>query len=104
MVPRCYSCEDQLCETDIDIVKDFQIRASEKFLESSETVKHKVMDIAEFLVHKHGLAAEFEEDTALNQFVEDLNLAGLRVPTLGTVYFIHCPINLYGKHQDHRKT
>ena len=37
MVPQCSSCENKLCEKDIDLVEDFQISATRELLESSNT-------------------------------------------------------------------
>ena len=41
------------------------------------------MSISGFLVHKHGLAAEFDEDTILHDFMEESNRRSLYLPTFG---------------------
>ena len=68
-------------------------------LEFSRILKHKIVNVAEFLVHNHGLAAMLEEDAISNKFVKEFNIRGLCVSTLGLAYFVHCAINLYRKVQ-----
>ena len=62
MMSQCSSCENKTLEEDVDLVEDFQISASEKFLESSDALRHKVVNIVEFFVYKYGPGAETEED------------------------------------------
>ena len=87
----------------VDFVEDFAISASEELFESSDTLKYKVAYIAKFLVLEYGSAAEPNEDTILNDFVEELNREGLYVRIFGIAFFVHCAVNLYSKLQEPRK-
>ena len=52
---RCSSCEDELCEEDIDLLESFQICNTGELLDSSDPLKQKVVFIAGYLVHKYGV-------------------------------------------------
>lgn len=97
VISQCSCCDEELCESDIDSVDNFQIVYSEQLLASSDALKHKVVYIAGYLVHKYGLGEESEEDSVSNKFVEELDRGGLSVPTLGIVFFVHCAINVHEK-------
>ena len=65
-----------MCEIDFGLVEDFRISSSEELLESSDTLKHKVVYIAEIIVHKCGAAAAPDIGTITNEFVEELKRVG----------------------------
>ena len=57
----------------------------------TETWKHTVIFIGEFLVYKHHEPTETDDDVSSN-FLEQLNRGSLPMPPLSTVYFVHCRI------------
>jgi len=103
VTPQCPSCDEEICESDVDLVESFQLASSEKLLESSDALKHKVVYIAGYLVRKYGLNVECEEAPVATEFLDELNHGGLCVPTLGDVYFVHCAVHLHEKLQEPRK-
>ena len=88
MVPLCSNCKDKLCEKILTLLKIFRISVSKELLESSESLKHKVVYIAKFLVQKYGLAVAPEKDITWNEYVEELNCGGL--------FFVCLHLKLYG--------
>ena len=57
----------------------------------------KFVFLGGFLVHKHGEQNVEEEEEIVSEFITELNRGGLHLPTLSTVYFVHCAINLHNR-------
>ena len=73
----------------MEVIDETSIKDTEDLLNSSDTMKEKVVYIVGFLTHKfkqHDGDPSEEENC---RFLEELNRGSLRVPTLNTVLFIH---------------
>ena len=92
VVPQCSSSEDKLCDKVVDLVKDFQISAPEVLLDF-QIKAQCYLNVNKFF-DKYGFAAEPEEDTLWNEFVEELNHWDF-VPTLVMIFFVYYSITLY---------
>ena len=57
-------------------------------------MKHTAVYIAEFLTRKHLRFVETEEVLS-TEFLDELYRGGLSMPTLATVNFVHCAMNLH---------
>ena len=100
----CTICEKDLLQEDIDIIQELDIAETQNLLESSDIMKHKVVFIAGYLVHKHGELNVYEDEEVPCEFISELSRGGLKVPTLTTVYFVHNAINLHNKMELNRKS
>ena len=90
----CVHCEVDINEEDLNIVGEFNIDYAQELLNSTDTLKHKVVYIAGFLSRKHQPA--FETDEVLStEFLDELNRGGLSMPTLSTVHFVYCGMKLH---------
>ena len=98
------SVEKDLLQEDINIIQELDIAETQNLLESSDIMKHKVVFIAGYLVHKHGELNVYEDEEVPCEFISELSRGGLKVPTLTTVYFVHNAINLHNKMELNRKS
>ena len=90
----CVHCEVDINEEDLNIVGEFNIDNAQELLNSTDTLKHKVVYIAGFLSRKHQPA--FETDEVLStEFLDELNRGGLSMPTLSTLHFVYCGMKLH---------
>ena len=89
---NCLICEANIEDDDVNLIDGLYITSTQTLLESDDTLKHKVVYIAGFLARRYEQA---ETDEVLpTGFLDELNRGGLSMPTLGTVYFIHCAVTL----------
>ena len=70
------------------------VEDTQNLLNSSDSLKHKVVYIGGFLVHKHG-QPDVDEGEVSSEFLNELNRGGLSIPTLNTVFFVHCAITAH---------
>lgn len=85
----CLVCTQGINKNCRDIQGGFSIDTTQELLHSIKTLKHRVIYIGGFLVHKRGQCVE-ADDVLSNTFFEQSNSGSFRGPTLSTVYFIHC--------------
>ena len=94
------------CTSDIYIEDDqfdITIADTEDLLQTSDTLKHKVIYLAGHLEHKFQaniVSAETkheDEDHINSEFLLNLNRGGLTVPLLSTVHFIDSTYKLVDK-------
>ena len=71
------------------------IEDTQTLLDSTDTLKHKVVFIVGFLTYKH--LGPGEGDQVSSEFLQELDKGELRVPTLNTTCFVYIAINLIGK-------
>lgn len=93
----CPVCHQDILPEDIDLVHDLDITETQTLLETSNILKQKVVYLGGFLAHKYNEPNAYEEEEISSEFISELNRGGLHVPTLATVYFVHCAINLHNK-------
>ena len=65
-------------------------------MESPEILKQKCIFIGGFLTHKY-IESNADDEEISSEFISELNHGGLHLPTLDTVYFVHCAMNLHNK-------
>ena len=91
---NCSVCDSDIEETDIQLLHELSVEDAQNLLNSSDSLKHKVVYIGGFLVHKHG-QPDVDEGEASSEFLNDLNRGGISLPTLNTVFFVHCAITAH---------
>ena len=94
---NCSECNRELLPEDIDLLQEININDTQLLLESSGIMKEKIVFLGGFLAHKHEEQNVDEEEEISSEFITELNRGGLHLPTLSTVYFVHCAINLHNK-------
>ena len=100
----CPVCPQEVFPEDIDLVQDLDIHETQSLLGTSDILKQKVVFLGGFLTHKYiEQNVEEEEEEISAEFISELNRGGLHLPTLNTVYFVHCAINLHNKLELPRK-
>ena len=92
---KCSYCTAPIVLGDIDVMLETSIEDTQTLLDSTDTLKHKVVFIAGFLSYKH--LGPGKGDKVSNEFLQELDRGGLRVPTLDTTYIVYIAINLLGK-------
>ena len=89
---NCLICEANIEDDGVNLIGGLYITSTQTLLESGDTLKHKVVYIAGFLALRYEQA---ETDEVLSTgFLDELNRGGISMPTLGTVYFVHCAVTL----------
>ena len=86
---NCSVCDLDIQETDIQLLHELSVEDTQNLLNSNDPLKHKVVYIGGFLVHKHG-QPDVDEGEVSSEFLNELNRGGLSIPTLNTVFFVHC--------------
>ena len=86
---HCTLCNAVPIPEDLELLPDLSICETQDLIDSSETMKQKVIYIAGYLTHKH--SAEFANENVGNEMVSsdllnELNRGGLRVPTLNMIF------------------
>ena len=92
---KCSYCTAPIVLEDIDVMLETSTEDTQTLLDSTDTLRHKVVFIAGFLTYKH--LGPGEGDEVSSEFLQELDRGGLRVPTLDTTCFVHIAINLLGK-------
>ena len=79
---------------------------TQELIESSNTLKQKVVFIAGFLAHKHsnGNIADNDDVTAnvSCEFLQELDRGSLSVPTLSTAFLVHTAVHLFASLPTHK--
>ena len=92
---KCSYCTAPIILEDIDVMLETNTEDMQTLLDSTDTLKHKVVFIVGFLTYKH--LGPGEGDEVSSEFLQELDRGGLRVPTLYTTCFVYIAINLLGK-------
>ena len=82
-------CNAVVDEEDLEMLHEITIEDTQTLVNSNETLKQKIISIAGFLVHKHG-EPDTTQEKGETEFLSELNRGGLSLPTLNTVFFVHC--------------
>ena len=93
---NCPVCSQEILSEDIDLVHELDIHETQSLMETSDILKQKVVYLGGFLNHKY-IEVNAEEEEISSEFISELNCGGLHLPTLNTVYFVYCAINLHNK-------
>ena len=87
-----------------ELIDEITLQDTQELLRSDDTLKHKVVYLAGYLVYKYGDSTSMEEiigdedgNEVSSEFLDNLNRGGLSVPTMSTVFFVHNAYNLYDK-------
>lgn len=93
----CPNCSIDIDEVDLEQLQDVSIEDTQLLLESTDTLKDKVIYVAGFLTHRYGrsMASNPEEECSISStFVQELDRGGLSLPTLSTAFFVHTAIHM----------
>ena len=88
---KCPSCTLEPTSDDIDVLQSLNFSATQELLASEDTMKHKVIYIASYIAKNHP-QVDNDEESISSTFLDELIRGGLTVPTLSTVFFMHCRI------------
>ena len=88
---------------DLELLNEISIEDTQQLLNSGDTLKHKVVYIAGFLVHKYDQPEVNPEDETSSEFLDELDRGGLTRPTLNTVFFVHCSVIVHQKIPEPRR-
>ncbi|KAI6654420.1 hypothetical protein LOD99_816 [Oopsacas minuta] len=80
---KCSYCTAPIVLEDIDVMLETSTEDTQTLLDSTGSLKHKVVFIAGFLTYKHQGPGEGVEVSS--EFLQELDRGGLRVPTLDTI-------------------
>ena len=84
-----------------ELIDEITPQDTQELLRFDDTLKHKVVYLAGYLVYKYGDSTSMEiigdEDgnEVSFEFLDNLNRGGLSVPTMSTVFFVHNAYNLH---------
>ena len=90
----CEVCLKNINEDDVEFLNDISLADTENLLESKDALKHKIVYIAGHLAHKFTEPEADPENEISSEFLDELNRGGLTLPTLSSVYFVHCAFKL----------
>lgn len=86
-----------------ELIDEITPQDTQELLRSDAALKHKVVYLAGYLVHKYGGSSSMEDimdgddgNEVSSEFLDNLNRGGLSVPTMSTVFFVHNGYNLHG--------
>lgn len=91
---KCSLCDSDIQEADIQLLHELSVEDTQNLQNSSDSLKHKVVYIGGFLVHKHG-HPDVDEGEVSSEFLNELNRGSLSIHTLNTVFFVHCAITAH---------
>ena len=80
----------------------FKFAMSEKFFESTDVLKHKVIYHTGYAVHKYRLAVEFKDVVSI-EFLKESNYKELSIPILAIVFLILCATFFAGESSRNKK-
>ena len=92
----CDHCNNYPSEDDVEALNDFDVNETQSLLLRDETLRHKVVFIAGYLVHKYETTDGENDENISTEFLDELNRGGLSVPTISTVHFVHLAFSLVG--------
>ena len=85
-----------------ELIDEITPQDTQELLRSDDALKHKVVYLAGYLVHKYGNSTSMEDimddedgNKVSSEFLDHLNRGGLSVPTISTVFFVHNAYNLH---------
>ena len=104
---RVLEC-DQNCTTSInpeersELTDEITPQDTQELLRSDDTLKHKVVYLAGYLVHKYGDSTSMkiiddDGNEVSSEFLDNLYRGGLSVPTMSTVFFVHNAYKMHDK-------
>ena len=96
----CPLCNCVPHANDLEAISGYTLTRTQSLLDSTDSLKQKVVYIAGFLSHKHFQqnkdAVDVNEDELVtSEFLEELSRGGLRVPTLNMVHLVYSAFHLY---------
>ena len=93
----CPLCTSEVDSQDIEPLQDIKLDDTQELIESSNTLKQKVVFIAGFLAHKHSnVNIADNDDVTANvscEFLQELDRGSLSVPTLSTAFLVHTAVH-----------
>ena len=93
---QCQNCSRDIDDVVLEQMQDLGIEDTQLLLESTDTLRDKVIYIAGFLTHKFAesvtLNNEEDEISIPSTFVQELNRGGLSLPSLSTAFFVHAAV------------
>ena len=101
---NCEICKEDPAAADLEHLADITICATQDLIDSSDTLKHKVIYIGGFLMQKINNEIETDENLVSSEFLEELNRGGLKIPTLNMEFLVYSAITLFDKLHESRKT
>jgi len=91
----CVICVLEISDEDVDLISEVSLSTTQLLLENgTDSLKHIAVYIAGFLTPKYLRFVETDEVLS-TEFLDKLNRGGLSMPTLATVNFVHCAMNLH---------
>ena len=95
-----------LCHLEVifsDLIYDITIEDTEAVVYSQDIFKQKIVYISGYIAHKYSQSDENTSEITTCEFLDELNRGKLHIPTLNTVYFVHCGYILYEKIDESRR-
>lgn len=91
-----------------ELIDEITPQDTRELLRSADNLKHKVVYLAGYLVHKYCNSTSMEDimddedgNEVSSEFLDHLNRGGLSVPTISTVFFVHNAYNLHAMTKMH---
>ena len=104
----CALCNCVPHSNDLEVVSKYTLTRTQNLLDSTDSLKQKVVYIAGFLSHKHFQQNKDAEDTesefVTSEFLEELSRGGLRVPTFNMVHLVYSAFHLYENLESSRRS
>jgi len=101
---RTCSSYTTLDEQDLEMLNDITTDGTDIFMQSDDSLKHKIIFAVGFLTHKYDAQSASDNDdddvqelTASSDFTQQLDRAGLLIPKLSTVYLVHSAVYIISK-------
>ena len=100
---NCSLCDIEVNICDEELIDEVTIEDTESLLYSQDTMKQKIVYVCGYLAHKFKQSDTDMSEKISCEFLDSLNRGKLHVPTLNTVFFVHCGYTLYEKLDDAKK-
>ena len=105
----CDLCTREPDAKDLEAISGYTLSRTQTLLDSTDSLKQKIVYIAGFLSHRHfqqnkQLTHANEDELVTSDFLDELSRGGLRVPTLNMVHLVHCAFNLQKNLDSSRRT
>ena len=105
----CSLCTCAPLPIDLEAFSGFTLTKTQALLDSTDTLKEKVVYISGFLSHKHfhqnkDISEADEDELVTSEFLEELSRGGLRVPTLNMVHLVFSAFHLYKQLDSSRRS
>ena len=92
--PVCSYCTLELDDNDLEVLDSYRIADTQDLLISDDILKHKVVFIAGYISRANNID-EGGQESVSTEFLDEYSRGGLSIPTLDTVYFVHCANRLH---------